>query len=78
MVVRRAERQRCDTSPESGMFDAAEAGMNTSLRLLLVLTAVGALSVAYPAKANLITNGGFERETSPAGRRVSAERRLPQ
>jgi hypothetical protein len=34
--------------------------MNTSLKFLFVLTAVAALSVAYPAKANLITNGGFE------------------
>jgi hypothetical protein len=29
-------------------------------KILLALTAVAALSVAYPAKANLITNGGFE------------------
>ena len=28
--------------------------------ILLVLTAVAALSLAYPARANLITNGGFE------------------
>jgi hypothetical protein len=34
--------------------------MNTSLKFLFVLTAVAALSVAYPAKANLITNPGFE------------------
>ena len=27
--------------------------------ILLALTAVAALSVAYPARANLITNGGF-------------------
>ena len=29
-------------------------------KILLALTAVAALSVAYPARANLITNGGFE------------------
>jgi hypothetical protein len=29
-------------------------------KVLLALTAIGALSFAYPAKANLITNGGFE------------------
>jgi hypothetical protein len=34
--------------------------MNTSLKFLIVLIAVAALSVAYPAKANLITNGNFE------------------
>jgi hypothetical protein len=34
--------------------------MKTSLKFLFVLTAVATLSVAYPAKANLITNGGFE------------------
>ena len=48
------------SSPDSGMFDAAEAGVNTSPKLLITLTAVAALSVAYPARANLITNGGFE------------------
>ena len=35
-------------------------GMKTLRPILLALTAVAALSVAYPAKANLITNGGFE------------------
>jgi len=34
--------------------------MKTSLKFLFVLTAVAALSVACPAKANLITNPGFE------------------
>ncbi len=34
--------------------------MNKLRPILLVLTAVTALSVAYPARANLITNGGFE------------------
>jgi hypothetical protein len=34
--------------------------MNKLRPILLVLTAVAALSVAYPARANLITNGGFE------------------
>jgi hypothetical protein len=34
--------------------------MRTLRPILLALTAVAALSVAYPAKANLITNGGFE------------------
>jgi hypothetical protein len=29
-------------------------------KILLALTAVAALSVVYPAKANLITNPGFE------------------
>jgi len=42
------------------MFNAAELDMKASLKFLFVLTAVAALSVAYPAKANLITNGGFE------------------
>src|SRR4029453_15115389 len=31
-----------------------------AIRCSLMFTAVAALSVAYPAKANLITNGGFE------------------
>jgi len=35
-------------------------GMRTLRPILLALTAVAALSVAYPAKANLITNPGFE------------------
>ena len=35
-------------------------GMRTLRSILLALTAVAALSVAYPAKANLITNPGFE------------------
>jgi hypothetical protein len=34
--------------------------MNKLRPILLLLTAVAALSVAYPASANLITNGGFE------------------
>ena len=34
--------------------------MNKLRPILLLLTAVAALSVAYPARANLITNGGFE------------------
>ncbi len=34
--------------------------MNTSPKFLFVLTAVAAFSVAHPASANLITNGGFE------------------
>jgi VPDSG-CTERM motif/Protein of unknown function (DUF642) len=34
--------------------------MRTLRPILLALTAVAALSVAYPAKANLITNPGFE------------------
>jgi hypothetical protein len=34
--------------------------MRTPSKILLALTAVAALSVAYPAKANLIQNGGFE------------------
>jgi hypothetical protein len=34
--------------------------MKTNLKFLFVLTAVATLSVAYPAKANLITNPGFE------------------
>ena len=34
--------------------------MKASSNILLALTAVAALSVAYPAKANLITNPGFE------------------
>jgi hypothetical protein len=35
-------------------------GMKTPSKVFLILTAVAALSVAYPAKADLITNGGFE------------------
>ena len=31
-----------------------------AIRCSLMFTAVAALSIAYPAKANLITNGGFE------------------
>jgi hypothetical protein len=42
------------------MFCAAKSGMKALPKLLLALTAVAALSVAYPAKANLITNPGFE------------------
>jgi hypothetical protein len=34
--------------------------MKTPSKLLLVLTAAAALAFAYPGKANLITNGGFE------------------
>jgi hypothetical protein len=34
--------------------------MNKLRPILLVLTAVAALSFAHPARANLITNGGFE------------------
>jgi hypothetical protein len=36
-----------------------EWGIKALPKILLVLTAVAALSIAYPAKANLITNGGF-------------------
>jgi hypothetical protein len=36
-------------------------------KILLALTAVAALSVAYPAKANLITNGGFEEGNGLSG-----------
>ena len=35
-------------------------GMKALRKILLALTAVAALSVAHPAKANLITNPGFE------------------
>lgn len=35
-------------------------GMKALPKILLALTAVAALSVDYPAKANLITNPGFE------------------
>jgi len=35
-------------------------GMRTLRSTLLALTAVAAVSFAYPAKANLIQNGGFE------------------
>jgi hypothetical protein len=34
--------------------------MKALSKILLALTAVAALSFAYPAKANLITNPGFE------------------
>jgi len=42
------------------MFYAAKSGMKALPKILLALTAVAALSVAYPTKANLITNPGFE------------------
>ena len=42
------------------MFYAAKSGMNALPKLLLALTAVAALSFAHPARANLITNPGFE------------------
>jgi hypothetical protein len=50
----------CNTLPNIGVINAASIGMKISRKSLFVLTAVAALSVAYPAKANLITNGGFE------------------
>ena len=46
--------------PDSGISDAAFHCMKASPKILLALIAVAALSVAYPAKANLVTNGGFE------------------
>ena len=46
--------------PYSGILNAISVGMKPLPKLLLALTAVAALSVAYPAKANLIQNGGFE------------------
>ena len=39
-------------------------GMRTLRSTLLALTAVAAVSFAYPAKANLITNPGFEDQPS--------------
>src|ERR1700756_1791866 len=42
-------------------------------KILLALTAVAALSVAYPAKANLITNGGFEDLPFLTGWNVSGQ-----
>jgi hypothetical protein len=42
------------------MFYAAKSVMNALPKLLLALTAAAALSFAHPAKANLITNPGFE------------------
>jgi hypothetical protein len=48
----------------SHQFEALEITMKTlilaAIRCSLMFTAVAALSVAYPAKANLITNGDFE------------------
>jgi hypothetical protein len=38
----------------------ANPPLRTSARILLALTAAAALSIAHPAKANLVTNGGFE------------------
>jgi hypothetical protein len=35
-------------------------GMKALPKVLLAITAAAALSLAYPAKANLIANGGFE------------------
>ena len=37
-----------------------KTGMKTRSKVLLALTAVAALSLAQPARANLVTNGGFE------------------
>jgi hypothetical protein len=42
------------------MFYAAKSAMKTPTKILLTLTAAAALSFAQPAKANLITNPGFE------------------
>jgi VPDSG-CTERM motif len=42
------------------MLYASTSGMKPLPKLLLALTAVAAVSVAYPAKANLIVNPGFE------------------
>jgi hypothetical protein len=42
------------------MFDALESGMKAFPKLLLGLTAAATFCVACPAKANLVTNGGFE------------------
>jgi hypothetical protein len=53
-------RNACNTSPEIGVINAVSMGMKALPKILLALTAVAALSVAYPAKANLVTNGGFE------------------
>ena len=53
--------------PDSGISDAAFHYMKASPKILLALTAVAALSVAYPAKANLVTNGGFESGDFPPG-----------
>jgi hypothetical protein len=47
------------------MFYAAKSGMKTPTKILLTITATAALSVAYPAKADLITNGGFETGDFP-------------
>ena len=48
------------SSRDSGMFNAGEAGMKTSSKVLIGLAAAVAFSLAYPVRANLITNGGFE------------------
>jgi len=53
-------RSTCSISTYTGIFNAIYFGMKPLPKLLLALTAVAAVSVAYPAKANLITNGGFE------------------
>jgi hypothetical protein len=45
---------------DSGTFNAAKSGMKALPKILLALTAVAALSLVPPAKANLIVNGGFE------------------
>src|SRR5262245_60376823 len=42
------------------MPNAPTAGMKPLPKLIFALTAVASFSVAYPAKANLITNPGFE------------------
>ena len=46
--------------PDSGTFNAPTMRMKSLRPILLALTAAATLSVAYPAKANLITNPGFE------------------
>ena len=47
-------------SDNAGTSYALSWSMKPSAKFLFVLTAVAALSVACPAKANLITNPGFE------------------
>ena len=58
-------RSTCSISTYTGIFIAIYFGMKPLPKLLLALTAVAALSFAYPAKANLIQNPGFEDGAFP-------------
>jgi hypothetical protein len=46
--------------PDVGIFNAVELSMKSLPKLLITLAVAAAFSFAHPAKANLITNPGFE------------------